>query len=215
MIYALKSNFPIVYNGNPLLPKFSEADAGRSLFIIYFFCSNFNRNSFSKHHIFNINLLDANFKFSPTVYPGTVGKILADPIDPTFGMMMGQNDSISPGVFEIDLGINNFEDANQILSINDKKYLDYWYSENANKISGIDGGQMMTHPMVDPSQNLTFYFNEIYRCINMTYEGSNSKIHGIKTHNFHFVPEIFNYSYPLNHGYCKNNLKQNKLKLQI
>ena len=43
----------------------------------------------------------------------------------------------------------------------------------------------------------------------MTYEGSDRKIHGIKTHKFHFIPEIFNYSYPKNFGYCKNNRQQN------
>lgn len=142
-------------------------------------------------------------------YPRSIGKVLKDRIDPVFGMLIGQNDSTSPGQIEIDLGINNFKLANQIKTINNDKQLNYWYSEDANRIQGTDGGQMMTHPMVEPSENLTMFMNEIYRCVNMTHEGSDKKIHGIKTHKYHFEPEIFNYTFPKNLGYCKDQLVKN------
>jgi hypothetical protein len=142
-------------------------------------------------------------------FPNTIGKVLKDPIDPVFGMLIGQNDSTSPGEIEIDLGTNNFELANQIKTINNNTHMNYWYSEDANKIQGTDGGQMMTHPMVDPNENLTMFMNEIFSCVNMTYEGSDKRIHGIKTHKYHFAPETFNYSYPRNLGYCKDQKLKN------
>lgn len=122
-------------------------------------------------------------------------------IDPTFGLLQGQNNSYAPGQILVDLGTDDYTLANEILKINGQNYLTYWESSYANDIKGTDGQQM--HPFVDRSENVTTFCSDIFRSIWMYYL-KDEYIHGVRTYRYELPPEVFALpdTFPPNKGFC-------------
>lgn len=126
-------------------------------------------------------------------------------IDPTFGLLQGQNNSVTPGEILVDLGISDYKQANEILKINGQDKLHIWESDYANDIMGTDGQQM--HPFVDRSENITTYCNDIFRSIWLYYV-EDKMIHGVRTFKYDLPPEVFALPevFPPNQGFCSKGV---------
>ena len=122
-------------------------------------------------------------------------------IDPKFGLLQGQNNSFTPGTILVDLGEEDYKQANEILKINGKDSLNYWESDYSNDIAGTDGQQM--HPFVERTENITTYCSDIFRSIWMYYIEEHS-IHGVRTFKYVLPPEVFALpdKFPRNQGFC-------------
>ncbi|XP_058850199.1 scavenger receptor class B member 1-like isoform X2 [Acipenser ruthenus] len=132
--------------------------------------------------------------FLNNFFPGMI------PFKGKFGLFADFNNS-NTGLFTVHTGVDNIRKVHMVDSWNGLKKVNYWNSEQCNKINGTAG--QMWPPFMTPETTLPFYSPDACRSMELVYERSGEML-GIPTYHFVAPKTMFaNGSvYPPNEGFC-------------
>jgi len=99
-----------------------------------------------------------------------------------FGFFVNKNGSTS-AVWEAMTGVNDVYNVGQVISFDGKTELDFWESEECNRIHGTDGS--IFHPDVEKNETLFLFNKDLCQSLPLEYQ-EEAVHHGITT--YRFVP---------------------------
>jgi len=101
---------------------------------------------------------------------------------------------------EVCIGNNDVKSIGKMLSWNGKKKLDWWNSEEANKIQGTDG--QLFPPHINRDDKLPIFVGDMCRSVYLKY-ASDVYFDGLQSYKFTLAPEVLDMTLPENKGFCQ------------
>jgi len=119
-----------------------------------------------------------------------------------FGFFVNKNGSTT-GLFEAMTGVGDLNNVGQVVSFDGKTELDWWASEECNRIQGTDGS--IFHPEVQKNETLYIFNKDLCQSLPLEYQ-EDARHHGINTYRFVPPANVFGTpeENPKNRCYCPN-----------